>query len=196
MGLNNLLVGANVKGITEAQKLAYSNLIQTIVSGAAVGVNMDSIAGQQAARVELENNWLFSWERDKLRDQKSDALVLCRSGHPECKKLLSSIADLEVLDATRDQKTKVIFKFTKNGVDFGAVFIPQLRGVSMFLTVGEVSCELTYNNDVLSAIKTGSVELIGKTLEIYMPAFRYVTPSERDTIIEAVKYTADKITSN
>ena len=29
-----------------------------------------------------------------------------------------------------------------------------------------------------------------------MPAFRYVTPAERDTIIEAVKYTADKITSN
>ena len=63
-------------------------------------------------------------------------------------------------------------------------------------TVGEVSYELTYNNDFLSAIKTGSVELIGKTLETYMPAFRYVTPAELGTIIEAVKYTADKITSN
>ena len=56
MALNNLLIGVNTKDMTEAQKLAYSNLIQTIITGAATGMNMDSAAGQLASKMEIENN--------------------------------------------------------------------------------------------------------------------------------------------
>ena len=56
VALNNLLIGVNTKDMTEAQKLAYSNLIQTIITGAATGMNMDSAAGQLASKMEIENN--------------------------------------------------------------------------------------------------------------------------------------------
>ena len=60
VALNNLLIRKDVGTLTEAQKLAYSNLIQTIVTGAATGLNLDAVSGQQAAKFELENNQLLS----------------------------------------------------------------------------------------------------------------------------------------
>ena len=62
VALNNLLIRKDVGALTSEQKLAYSNLIQTLVTGAAVGLNMDSTAGQLAAKIELDNNHNF----DKL----------------------------------------------------------------------------------------------------------------------------------
>lgn len=55
VALNNLLV-KDVGTLTEAQKLAYSNLVQTLVAGATTGLNLDSVAGPQAAKFEVENN--------------------------------------------------------------------------------------------------------------------------------------------
>lgn len=56
VALNNLLVRKDVGTLTEAQKLAYSNLVQTLVAGATTGLNLDSVAGPQAAKFEVENN--------------------------------------------------------------------------------------------------------------------------------------------
>ena len=60
VALNNLLIRKDVGTLTEAQKLAYSNLVQTLVTGAAVGVNMDSEASniRYTTQIEIDNNAL------------------------------------------------------------------------------------------------------------------------------------------
>ena len=75
VALNNLLIGVNTKDMTEAQKLAYSNLIQTIITGAATGMNMDSAAGQLASKMEIENNGTYTVNGKSYNELQWDAYI-------------------------------------------------------------------------------------------------------------------------
>ena len=54
-----MLIRKDVGTLTEAQKLAYSNLIQTLVTGAASGLNGDAASAQLASEIEIANNENF-----------------------------------------------------------------------------------------------------------------------------------------
>ena len=75
VALNNLLIVVNTKDMTEAQKLAYSNLIQTIITGAATGMNMDSAAGQLASKMEIENNGTYTVNGKSYNELQWDAYI-------------------------------------------------------------------------------------------------------------------------
>ena len=81
VALNNLLVSKDVGTLTEAQKLAYSNLVQTLVVGAA-SAQASPVSAQLAAKFELENN---QWNDDPVKSQRvrDEATRLLNAGDPD-----------------------------------------------------------------------------------------------------------------
>ena len=81
VALNNLLIRKDVGTLTEAQKLAYSNLIQTLVVGAA-SAQTSPVSAQLAAKFELENN---QWNADPVKSQRvrDEATRLLNAGDPD-----------------------------------------------------------------------------------------------------------------
>lgn len=191
----NALFNVPVKTMSESEKLAYSNLIQTILAGVATGANVNAAEAVFSGKAEVENNGVASgrwWYPDPIFFiRQAKEYQPCYS----CQEFGAARLTAQGWSKTPQGKAfGTAWSDTKKKLEIAAIFVPGFRTVTLGMTVGEAVYYVVIEEDMSKAVQATLVQVVGRKFEQlnpYKPSMG-ITEAQYKSAVEAMKWTFDQ----